>query len=288
MDGIYERYINYGEFKELVEGKDGWVRDLMMSIGLGDIRSREKPSKNVSCWSIIDKAISFCMVAGGASFGVPCFTQDLEDSFFTIAYEIYNYFKTIGDYNLMCDFRSRVASYRAHIADYGRMKQFISEIDACLYDLLEIQQSFDDVLLIERPLKEVNDYPIASKEQLSYLSNYITDGNERKHLLNDDTKIKLYRRIYDITEEWEITDRYTPRKWRILLEVLCRIGAVKSNDNTKYRDYARYIVKYCIGDAYISFRRRIAKCSLEESYTNWSNNDKKMYGKIKKDIFPAL
>ena len=197
MDGIYERYINYGEFKELVEGKDGWVRGLMMSIGLGDIRSREKPSKNVSYRQKKYQATSCFMAAGFTSFFVPCFTQDVEDSFFTSAYKIYNYFKTIGDYNLMCDFRSRVASYRAHIADYGRMKQLISEIDACLYDLLEIQQSFDDVLLIERPLKEVNDYPIASKEQLSYLSNYITDGNERKHLLNDDTKIKLYRRIYD-------------------------------------------------------------------------------------------
>lgn len=285
MDGIYERYINYGEFKELVEGKDGWVRDLMMSIGLGDIRRRVKPSKNVSYWPIIYQETSVCMVAEPST---PYFTQGLEDSFFTFAYEIYNYYKTIGDYNLICDFRSRVVSYRAHITDYDRMKRLISEIDACLYDLLKIQQSFDDVLLIERPLKEVNDYPIASKEQLSYLSNYITDGNERRRLLNDDTKIKLYRRIYDITEEWEITDRYTPRKWRILLEVLCRIGAVKSNDNTKYRDYARYIVKYCIGDTDTSFRKRIAKCSLDESYTNWSNNDKKMYGKIKKDIFLAL
>ena len=285
MDGIYERYINYGEFKELVEGKDGWVRGLMMSIGLGDIRRRVKPSKNVSYWPIIYQETSVCMAAEPIA---PYFTQNLEDRFFTTAYEIYNYFKTIGDYNLICDYRSRVVSYRAHITDYDRMKRLISEIDACIYDLLKIQQSFDDVLLIERPLKEINDYPIASKEQLSYLSNYITDGNERRRLLNDDTKIKLYRKIYDITEEWEITDRYTPRKWRILLEVLCRIGAVKSNDNTKYRDYARYIVKYCIGDAYISFRRRIAKCSLEESYTNWSNNDKKMYGKIKKDIFLAL
>ena len=93
MDGIYERYINYGEFKELVEGKDGGVRDLMMSIGLGDIRRRVKPSKNVSYRPKIYQATSCFMAAGFTSFFVPCFTQDLEDSFFSSAYKIYNFFK---------------------------------------------------------------------------------------------------------------------------------------------------------------------------------------------------
>ena len=128
MDGIYERYINYGEFKELVEGKDGWVRDLMMSIGLGDIRRRVKPSKNISYWSIIDQAISFCMVGGVTSFCVPCFTQDLEDSFLTSAYEIFLHFKRIGDYELLIDYRSRISKYDSYIRNIDRFRNFIKEI----------------------------------------------------------------------------------------------------------------------------------------------------------------
>ena len=166
MDGIYERYINYGEFKELVEGKDGWVRDLMMSIGLGDIRRRVKPSKNVSYLPIIYQETSVCMVAEPSA---TYFKQDLEDDLFTTAYRIFLHFKRIGDYELLIDYRSRISKYDSFIRNIDRFRNFIKEIDVCIRKLADTNLGYNNELMLQPTHMKPDDYPRIEDAQLSYM-----------------------------------------------------------------------------------------------------------------------
>ena len=287
MEGIYERYINYGEFKELVEGKDEWVRDLMMSIGLGDIRSRCNPLQEE------EHETKYCFHICAFEW-IDCFYErlyfpdNLEEDFFSSATKIFNHFKSLKDYDILCDYRSRLASYKNYVSDSGRLKKLIREIDICMLELMDKRQDINNELLIQHPCKKPEDYPPVSEAQLSYISGRIVDSDDRIWLLHDETKKKLYRRIYDITEAWEMADRTAPRKWRTLLELLYRSGVVKTNETTKFRDFASNIVGYCIGDVLDSIRKRIGNCFFEDSFINWSKNDKETYGNLKKELFKTL
>ena len=282
MDGIYERYINYGEFKELVEGKDGWVRDLMMSIGLGDIRSREKPSKNVSYWPIIYQETSVCMVAEPIA---PYFKQDLEDDLFTTAYRIFLHFKRIGDYELLIDYRSRISKYDCFIRNIDRFRNFIKEIDVCIRKLADTNLGYNNELMLHPTHMKPDDYPRIEDAQLSYISNSVEVSKDGAMMMLVVPKEQLYMKIYDITEAWNMSDRTSHRKWRLLFELLNRRGLLHVNEGTMYKDFVNNIVSYCIGEVADSTRKRIASCILSDSYKDWSNNDKAIYTQIKKDLF---
>ena len=285
MDGIYGRYIKYGEFKELVEGKDGWVRGLMMSIGLGDIRRRVKPSKNVSYRPKIYQATSCFMAAGFTSFFVPCFTQDLEDSFFTSAYQIFLHFKRIGDYELLIDYRSRISKYDSYIRNIDKFRNFIKEIDVCIRKLADTNLGYNNELMLQPPHMKPDDYPRIEDAQLSYISNSVEVSKDGAMMMLVVPKEQLYMKIYDITEAWNMSDRTSHRKWRLLFELLNRRGILHVNEGTMYKDFVNNIVSYCIGEVADSTRKRIASCILSDSYKDWSNNDKSIYTQIKKDLF---
>lgn len=282
MDGIYERYINYGEFKELVEGKDGWVRDLMMSIGLGDIRRRVKPSKNVSYWPIIYQETSVCMVAEPSA---TYFKQDLEDDLFTTAYKIFLHFKRIGDYELLIDYRSRISKYDSFIRNIDRFRNFIKEIDVCIRKLADTNLGYNNELMLQPPHMKPDDYPRIEDAQLSYISNSVEVCKDGAMMMLVVPKEQLYMKIYDITEAWNMSDRTSHRKWRLLFELLNRRGLLHVNEGTMYKDFVNNIVSYCIGEVADSTRKRIASCILSDSYKDWSNNDKAIYTQIKKDLF---
>ena len=282
MDGIYERYINYGEFKELVEGKDGWVRDLMMSIGLGDIRRRVKPSKNVSYWPIIYQETSVCMVAEPIA---PYFKQDLEDDLFTTAYRIFLHFKRIGDYELLIDYRSRISKYDSFIRNIDRFRNFIKEIDVCIRKLADTNLGYNNELMLRPTHMKPDDYPRIEDAQLSYISNSVEVSKDGAMMMLVVPKEQLYMKIYDITEAWNMSDRTSHRKWRLLFELLNRRGLLHVNEGTMYKDFVNNIVSYCIGEVADSTRKRIASCILSDSYKDWSNNDKAIYTQIKKDLF---
>lgn len=282
MDGIYERYINYGDFKELVEGKDGWVRDLMMSIGLGDIRRRVKPSKNVSYWPIIYQETSFCMVAESSA---PYFKQDLEDDLFTTAYRIFLHFKRIGDYELLIDYRSRISKYDSFIRNIDRFRNFIKEIDVCIRKLADTNLGYNNELMLHPTHMKPDDYPRIEDAQLSYISNSVEVSKDGAMMMLVVPKEQLYMKIYDITEAWNMSDRTSHRKWRLLFELLNRRGLLHVNEGTMYKDFVNNIVSYCIGEVADSTRKRIASCILSDSYKDWSNNDKAIYTQIKKDLF---
>ena len=282
MDGIYERYINYGEFKELVEGKDGWVRDLMMSIGLGDIRRRVKPSKNVSYWPIIYQETSVCMAAEPIA---PYFKQDLEDDLFTTAYRIFLHFKRIGDYELLIDYRSRISKYDSFIRNIDRFRNFIKEIDVCIRKLADTNLGYNNELMLQPTHMKPDDYPRIEDAQLSYISNSVEVSKDGAMMMLVVPKEQLYMKIYDITEAWNMSDRTSHRKWRLLFELLNRRGLLHVNEGTMYKDFVNNIVSYCIGEVADSTRKRIASCILSDSYKDWSNNDKSIYTQIKKDLF---
>ena len=282
MDGIYERYINYGEFKELVEGKDGWVRDLMMSIGLGDIRRRVKPSKNVSYWPTIYQETSVCMVAEPIA---PYFKQDLEDDLFTTAYRIFLHFKRIGDYELLIDYRSRISKYDGYIRNIDKFRNFIKEIDVCIRKLADTNLGYNNELMLQPPHMKPDDYPRIEDAQLSYISNSVEVSKDGAMMMLVVPKEQLYMKIYDITEAWNMSDRTSHRKWRLLFELLNRRGLLHVNEGTMYKDFVNNIVSYCIGEVADSTRKRIASCILSDSYKDWSNNDKAIYTQIKKDLF---
>ena len=282
MDGIYERYINYGEFKELVEGKDGWVRDLMMSIGLGDIRRRVKPSKNVSYWPIIYQETSVCMAAEPIA---PYFKQDLEDDLFTTAYRIFLHFKRIGDYELLIDYRSRISKYDSFIRNIDRFRNFIKEIDVCIRKLADTNLGYNNELMLHPTHMKPDDYPRIEDAQLSYISNSVEVSKDGAMMMLVVPKEQLYMKIYDITEAWNMSDRTSHRKWRLLFELLNRRGLLHVNEGTMYKDFVNNIVSYCIGEVADSTRKRIASCILSDSYKDWSNNDKAIYTQIKKDLF---
>lgn len=282
MDGIYERYINYGEFKELVEGKDGWVRDLMMSIGLGDIRRRVKPSKNVSYWPIIYQETSVCMVAEPSA---TYFKQDLEDDLFTTAYKIFLHFKRIGDYELLIDYRSRISKYDSFIRNIDRFRNFIKEIDVCIRKLADTNLGYNNELMLHPTHMKPDDYPRIEDAQLSYISNSVEVSKDGAMMMLVVPKEQLYMKIYDITEAWNMSDRTSHRKWRLLFELLNRRGLLHVNEGTMYKDFVNNIVSYCIGEVADSTRKRIASCILSDSYKDWSNNDKAIYTQIKKDLF---
>ena len=282
MDGIYERYINYGEFKELVEGKDGWVRDLMMSIGLGDIRRRVKPSKNVSYWPIIYQETSVYMVAESSA---PYFKQDLEDDLFTTAYRIFLHFKRIGDYELLIDYRSRISKYDGYIRNIDKFRNFIKEIDVCIRKLADTNLGYNNELMLQPPHMKPDDYPRIEDAQLSYISNSVEVSKDGAMMMLVVPKEQLYMKIYDITEAWNMSDRTSHRKWRLLFELLNRRGLLHVNEGTMYKDFVNNIVSYCIGEVADSTRKRIASCILSDSYKDWSNNDKAIYTQIKKDLF---
>ena len=282
MDGIYERYINYGEFKELVEGKDGWVRDLMMSIGLGDIRRRVKPSKNVSYWPIIYQETSVCMVAEPSA---TYFKQDLEDDLFTTAYRIFLHFKRIGDYELLIDYRSRISKYDSFIRNIDRFRNFIKEIDVCIRKLADANLGYNNELMLQPTHMKPDDYPRIEDAQLSYISNSVEVSKDGAMMMLVVPKEQLYMKIYDITEAWNMSDRTSHRKWRLLFELLNRRGLLHVNEGTMYKDFVNNIVSYCIGEVADSTRKRIASCILSDSYKDWSNNDKAIYTQIKKDLF---
>ena len=282
MDGIYERYINYGEFKELVEGKDGWVRDLMMSIGLGDIRRRVKPSKNVSYWPIIYQETSVCMVAEPSA---TYFKQDLEDDLFTTAYKIFLHFKRIGDYELLIDYRSRISKYDSFIRNIDRFRNFIKEIDVCIRKLADTNLGYNNELMLHPTHMKPDDYPRIEDAQLSYISNSVEVSKDGAMMMLVVPKEQLYMKIYDITEAWNMSDRTSHRKWRLLFELLNRRGLLHVNECTMYKDFVNNIVSYCIGEVADSTRKRIASCILSDSYKDWSNNDKAIYTQIKKDLF---
>ena len=282
MDGIYERYINYGEFKELVEGKDGWVRDLMMSIGLGDIRRRVKPSKNVSYWPIIYQETSVCMAAEPIA---PYFKQDLEDDLFTTAYRIFLHFKRIGDYELLIDYRSRISKYDSYIRNIDKFRNFIKEIDVCIRKLADTNLGYNNELMLHPTHMKPDDYPRIEDAQLSYISNSVEVSKDGAMMMLVVPKEQLYMKIYDITEAWNMSDRTSHRKWRLLFELLNRRGLLHVNEGTMYKDFVNNIVSYCIGEVADSTRKRIASCILSDSYKDWSNNDKSIYTQIKKDLF---
>lgn len=282
MDGIYERYINYGEFKELVEGKDGWVRDLMMSIGLGDIRRRVKPSKNVSYLPIIYQETSVCMVAEPSA---TYFKQDLEDDLFTTAYRIFLHFKRIGDYELLIDYRSRISKYDSFIRNIDRFRNFIKEIDVCIRKLADTNLGYNNELMLHPTHMKPDDYPRIEDAQLSYISNSVEVSKDGAMMMLVVPKEQLYMKIYDITEAWNMSDRTSHRKWRLLFELLNRRGILHVNEGTMYKDFVNNIVSYCIGEVADSTRKRIASCILSDSYKDWSNNDKAIYTQIKKDLF---
>lgn len=282
MDGIYERYINYGEFKELVEGKDGWVRDLMMSIGLGDIRRRVKLSKNVSYWPIIYQETSVCMAAEPIA---PYFKQDLEDDLFTTAYRIFLHFKRIGDYELLIDYRSRISKYDSFIRNIDRFRNFIKEIDVCIRKLADTNLGYNNELMLNPTHMKPDDYPRIEDAQLSYISNSVEVSKDGAMMMLVVPKEQLYMKIYDITEAWNMSDRTSHRKWRLLFELLNRRGILHVNEGTMYKDFVNNIVSYCIGEVADSTRKRIASCILSDSYKDWSNNDKAIYTQIKKDLF---
>lgn len=282
MDGIYERYINYGEFKELVEGKDGWVRDLMMSIGLGDIRRRVKPSKNVSYWPIIYQETSVCMVAEPSA---TYFKQDLEDDLFTTAYKIFLHFKRIGDYELLIDYRSRISKYDGYIRNIDKFRNFIKEIDVCIRKLADTNLGYNNELMLQPPHMKPDDYPRIEDAQLSYISNSVEVSKDGAMMMLVVPKEQLYMKIYDITGAWNMSDRTSHRKWRLLFELLNRRGLLHVNEGTMYKDFVNNIVSYCIGEVADSTRKRIASCILSDSYKDWSNNDKAIYTQIKKDLF---
>lgn len=282
MDGIYERYINYGEFKELVEGKDGWVRDLMMSIGLGDIRRRVKPSKNVSYWPIIYQETSVCMVAEPSA---TYFKQDLEDDLFTTAYKIFLHFKRIGDYELLIDYRSRISKYDGYIRNIDKFRNFIKEIDVCIRKLADTNLGYNNELMLHPTHMKPDDYPRIEDAQLSYISNSVEVCKDGAMMMLVVPKEQLYMKIYDITGAWNMSDRTSHRKWRLLFELLNRRGLLHVNEGTMYKDFVNNIVSYCIGEVTDSTRKRIASCILSDSYKDWSNNDKAIYTQIKKDLF---
>lgn len=282
MDGIYERYINYGEFKELVEGKDGWVRDLMMSIGLGDIRRRVKPSKNVSYLPIIYQETSVCMAAEPIA---PYFKQDLEDDLFTTAYRIFLHFKRIGDYELLIDYRSRISKYDSFIRNIDRFRNFIKEIDVCIRKLADTNLGYNNELMLHPTHMKPDDYPRIEEAQISYISNSVEVSKDGAMMMLVVPKEQLYMKIYDITEAWNMSDRTSHRKWRLLFELLNRRGLLHVNEGTMYKDFVNNIVSYCIGEVADSTRKRIASCILSDSYKDWSNNDKAIYTQIKKDLF---
>lgn len=282
MDGIYERYINYGEFKELVEGKDGWVRDLMMSIGLGDIRRRVKPSKNVSYWPIIYQETSVYMVAESSA---PYFKQDLEDDLFTTAYRIFLHFKRIGDYELLIDYRSRISKYDSFIRNIDRFRNFIKEIDVCIRKLADTNLGYNNELMLHPTHMKPDVYPRIEDAQLSYISNSVEVSKDGAMMMLVVPKEQLYMKIYDITGAWNMSDRTSHRKWRLLFELLNRRGLLHVNEGTMYKDFVNNIVSYCIGEVADSTRKRIASCILSDSYKDWSNNDKAIYTQIKKDLF---
>lgn len=233
--------------------------------------------QNLSDWTVKESST--------VTYGSDLFGTELEEVFYTSAYRLFLHFKRMGDYALLIDYRSRISKYDSYIRNIDRFRNFIKEIDVCIRKLADTNLGYNNELMLQPTHMKPDDYPRIEDAQLSYISNSVEVSKDGAMMMLVVPKEQLYMKIYDITEAWNMSDRTSHRKWRLLFELLNRRGLLHVNEGTMYKDFVNNIVSYCIGEVADSTRKRIASCILSDSYKDWSNNDKSIYTQIKKDLF---
>lgn len=94
----------------------------------------------------------------------------------------------------------------------------------------------------------------------------------------------LMHTIHDLTKEWDPTDKNSVHRWKLLYEVLLRLKYFHIEQKHRYKDFVKAVVSYCFPGVPESYSNNISKSPLEQSFMNWSNEDKALYQSLKEAL----
>lgn len=90
--------------------------------------------------------------------------------------------------------------------------------------------------------------------------------------------------IYDLTSDWDPSHTSSVRKWKVLYQYLKRNKFIHVDEKEKYAQYVKAIVMYCFPDTAHQYNSNISKTQLDNHFENWSDEDKKLFMKLKEQL----
>ena len=155
-----------------------------------------------------------------------------------------------------------------------------------------IRRNIDEAEVVEEiPVVDgrSKEYPAITKVQTDFFETvFIVKGDVsgQKRNVFDMPVEGIMHFVHDITKEWNPSDKCSVHKWKVLYQFMKRQKYFPIVEKERYADFVRAVVRYCFPETPERYSNNISKSELDDSYSDWSIEDRKLYQSLKKHLSP--